>query len=135
MKVVTLRRTTALLSLAVCMVVFCAWAAQEEKDKTGPSQPASPADGHTIHVTAPHVVDGKVMDPYHHYCKVLSPEPVIECLCYTSSDPGARLEQVEYIVEHRCEVHYAERCCFSGRLEQELARPQTGDCHWEGTGA
>jgi hypothetical protein len=57
----------------------------------------SPADGHTIHVTAPHVVAGKVMGPYHHYCKVLSPEPVIECLCYSSSDPGARLEQVEYI--------------------------------------
>jgi hypothetical protein len=58
----------------------------------------SPADGHTIHVTAPHVVAGKVMGPYHHYCKVLSPEPVIECLCYSSSDPGARLEQVEYII-------------------------------------
>ena len=60
--------------------------------------PVSPADGHTIHVTAPHVVAGKVMGPYHHYCKVLSPEPVIECLCYSSSDPGARLEQVEYII-------------------------------------
>jgi hypothetical protein len=59
---------------------------------------ASPADGHTIHVTAPHVVAGKVMGPYHHYCKVLSPEPVIECLCYESSDPGARLQQVEYII-------------------------------------
>ncbi len=59
---------------------------------------ASPADGHTIHVTAPHVVAGKVMGLYHHYCKVLSPEPVIECLCYSSSDPGARLEQVEYII-------------------------------------
>jgi hypothetical protein len=59
---------------------------------------ASPADGHTIHVTAPHVVNGKVMGPYHHYCKVLSPEPVIECFCYASSDPGARLEQVEYII-------------------------------------
>jgi hypothetical protein len=58
----------------------------------------SPVDGHTIHVTAPHVVAGKVMGPYHHYCKVLSPEPVIECLCYSSSDPGARLEQVEYII-------------------------------------
>ncbi len=58
----------------------------------------SPADGHTIHVTAPHVVAGKVMGPYHHYCKVVSPEPVIECLVYGSSDPGARLEQVEYIV-------------------------------------
>ncbi len=59
---------------------------------------ASPADGHTVHVTAPHVVAGKVMGPYHHYCKVLSPEPVIECLCYESNEPGARLEQVEYIV-------------------------------------
>jgi len=80
------------------MVVFGARAAQEAKDNTGPGQPANPAAGHTIHVTAPHVVDGKVMGPYHHYCKVLSPEPVIECLCYTSADPGARLEQVEYIV-------------------------------------
>jgi hypothetical protein len=61
------------------------------------AMPATPADGHTVHVTAPHVVAGKVMGPYHHYCKTLSPEPVIECLCYTSSDPNARLEQVEYI--------------------------------------
>ncbi len=61
-------------------------------------RPASPADGHTIHVTAPHVVAGKVMGPYHHYCKVLSPEPVIECLCYESDAPGARLQQVEYII-------------------------------------
>jgi hypothetical protein len=29
---------------------------------------------------------------------VLSPEPIIECLCYRSNDPGARLEQVEYIM-------------------------------------
>ena len=58
----------------------------------------SPADGHTVHVTAPHVVAGKVMGPYHHYCKVLSSEPVIECLCYSSADPNARLEQVEYII-------------------------------------
>jgi Protein of unknown function (DUF1264) len=49
-------------------------------------------------VTAPHVVGGKVMGPFHHYCRVLSPEPIIECLCYRSSDPGARLEQVEYII-------------------------------------
>src|SRR5262249_37052495 len=59
---------------------------------------ATPADGHTIHITAPHVVAGRVMGPYHHYCKVLSPEPVIECLVYDSSELGARLEQVEYIL-------------------------------------
>jgi hypothetical protein len=51
-----------------------------------------------VHVTAPHVVAGKVMGPYHHYCKVLSPDPVIECLCYDSDAPGARLDQVEHIV-------------------------------------
>jgi hypothetical protein len=62
------------------------------------TKPATPADGHTVHVTAPHVVAGKVMGPYHHYCKVLSPEPVIECLVYGSSEPNARLEQIEYIV-------------------------------------
>ena len=59
---------------------------------------ATPADGHTVHVSAPHVVAGKVMGPYHHYCKVISPEPVIECLIYDSTDPGARLQQIEYIV-------------------------------------
>jgi len=65
---------------------------------TAQAKPATPADGHTIHVTAPHVVAGKVMGPYHHYCKVISPEPVIECLIYDSADSTARLQQIEYIV-------------------------------------
>ncbi len=60
--------------------------------------PMTPADGHSIHVLAPHVVEGKVMGPYHHYCKVLSAEPVIECLCYESTDSTAMIAQVEYIV-------------------------------------
>jgi hypothetical protein len=60
--------------------------------------PKTPADGHTIHVVAPHVINGKVVGPYHHYCKVLSPEPVIECLLCESADPGGRLEGVEYIL-------------------------------------
>ena len=62
------------------------------------ASPGTPADGHTIHVLAPHVVNGNVMGPYHHYCKILSQEPVIECLIYESTDPGARLEQIEYII-------------------------------------
>src|SRR5712691_582212 len=78
-------------ALAFLVLLAAPVAGQEAK-------PASPADGHTVHVTAPHVVNGKVMGPYHHYCKVLSPEPVIECLCYESNEPGARLEQVEYII-------------------------------------
>ena len=60
--------------------------------------PVSPASGYTVHVTAPHVVAGKERGPYHHYCKVLSAEPVIQCLVFASMDSTARLEQVEYIV-------------------------------------
>jgi len=66
--------------------------------RSTPAPPHTPADGHTIHVLAPHVVNGKRMGPYHHYCKILSPQPVIECLCYESTDSSARLAQVEYIL-------------------------------------
>jgi len=62
------------------------------------ASPGTPADGHTIHVVAPHLLNGKIMGPYHHYWKILSQEPVIECLIYESTDPGARLEQIEYII-------------------------------------
>lgn len=58
----------------------------------------TPADGHTIHVLAPHVVEGQVAGPFHHYCKVISPEPIIECLIYLSTDSLAPLSEIEYIV-------------------------------------
>ena len=59
--------------LISAVVALGAWSVpQQEKPKT-------PADGHDIHVLAPHQVDGKVMGPYHHYCKAVSSE-VIECL-------------------------------------------------------
>jgi len=67
----------------------------------GPDEGAdmkSPAEGYTVHVLAPHLVDGKQMGPYHHYCKVLAPDPVIQCLIYESTEPNARLSQVEFIV-------------------------------------
>ncbi len=58
----------------------------------------TPADGHTIHVTAPHLIDGKVRGPFHHYCKVVTEDPFIECLLYETDDPKAKLIGVEYIV-------------------------------------
>ena len=57
----------------------------------------TPADGHTIHVTAPHILNGKEMGPFHHYCKPVS-DTVIECLIYDTDDPKAMLTQVEYFV-------------------------------------
>lgn len=58
---------------------------------------ALPSDGYNVHVTAPHLVHGKVMGPYHHFCKVYKPDPVIVCLIYDSTDPNAMLSQVEWI--------------------------------------
>jgi hypothetical protein len=57
----------------------------------------TPADGHEIHVLAPHMMDGRVMGPYHHYCKAVSSE-LLECLIYESTDPNAVLKQIEYFV-------------------------------------
>ncbi len=49
----------------------------------------TPADGHDIHVTAPHMVNGHVMGPYHHYCKAVS-ETVLEQIEYFVAKPVAR---------------------------------------------
>jgi hypothetical protein len=56
------------------------------------------ADGFTIHVTAPHLYQGHEMGPVHHYCKPISPEPVIVCLLFDSPDPSAPLTGVEYVI-------------------------------------
>ena len=86
--------TTTILGLAAVAGLVAA--------KVGGPRPTSPAmtpaDGHTIHVLAPHVIEGQVMGPFHHYCKVTSPEPFIECLIYLSTDSMAPLVEVEYIV-------------------------------------
>jgi len=82
------------LLIGVCLLAGLTLAAgtasQEAKKLT-------PADGHDIHVVAPHVVDGVVMGPYHHYCKAVSPE-VLECLIYESTEANALMTQVEYMI-------------------------------------
>ena len=65
----------------------------------GQEAPASPADGFVVHVTAPHVVNGEVMGPIHHFCKPIRPEPVvIQCILFDTMDPNAPMTEVEYIV-------------------------------------
>jgi hypothetical protein len=76
-----------------CLLMTCAALAQETKEAAKPS----PADGYNIHVVAPHLVNGKEMGPYHHYCKVVAPDPQIVCLIFESTEPNAMLMQVEYI--------------------------------------
>lgn len=62
------------------------------------STPTSPAAGYEIHVVAPHVVEGQERGPFHHYCKPISPEPIIQCVIFESTDPAAPMTQVEYMV-------------------------------------
>ena len=80
-------RTTLLVVFAGLLTTL---SAQETKKPT-------PAEGYNIHVSAPHVVDGKIMGPYHHYCKVMAPDPQIVCLIFDSTEPNAMLQQVEFI--------------------------------------
>lgn len=65
----------------------------------GQEAPSSPAHGFDVHVTAPHVVNGEVMGPIHHYCKAIRPEPVvIQCILFDTTDADAPMTEVEYIV-------------------------------------
>jgi hypothetical protein len=86
-----MRRATAIRTAAVLLLVATSARAQG-------TSPASPAEGYNVHVLAPHLVDGRVMGPYHHYCKVLANDPQIVCLIYESTQPNAMLVQVEYIM-------------------------------------
>lgn len=91
--------------LAVLLLVVTAGCMPEGDTTTSEAEgspetaaPASPAAGFDIHVMAPHMVNGEVMGPFHHYCKVISPEPVIQCILFESELADAPMTEVEYIV-------------------------------------
>ena len=93
------------LSIAsvLSFAVLSMGAALAQDNAPAPAAPAAekkpgPADGFNIHVMAPHKFeDGTVHGPYHHYCKGISPE-ILQCLLFESTDPNARLTDVEYFV-------------------------------------
>jgi len=98
-----MNRTLSLLNGCFIVAMAAALSLAQEAPSASPTAPeasakATPADGHVIHVTAPHLIDGKVRGPFHHYCKVVSSEPFIECLLYETEDTNAKLIGVEYIV-------------------------------------
>jgi len=88
-----MRGIVCLCAAAVVMLVVASDLGAQEAPA-----PGSPADGFTVHVTAPHVVNGEVMGPFHHYCKPISPEPVIQCILFETTDAAAPMVEVEYIV-------------------------------------
>lgn len=58
---------------------------------------ANPLTGYTIHVTAPHVMDGEIVGPFHHFCKPINKD-IIQCILFESDEPNARMTEVEYMV-------------------------------------
>jgi hypothetical protein len=79
--------------LAITLVVTAASAGAQ-----APAKAPTPADGFGIHVSAPHMIQGREMGPVHHYCKPIAPDPIIQCLLYDSTEPNAPLTGVEFII-------------------------------------
>src|SRR5262250_3104850 len=93
-----LLRVLSVAALCCCVLLAVGWQQSGSSSAQAPAAPKSPAEGYTVHVSAPHVMDGHVGGPYHHYCKVMQPDPVqIVCLIYDKTDANAPLTQVEYI--------------------------------------
>lgn len=85
-------RRLSLVAALFCMMITTTALAAEKK--------MTPADGHTIHVTAPHQMeDGKVEGPYHHYCKPILEGKIFQCLLFDTDDSDAPLVGVEYFIE------------------------------------
>src|SRR5262245_42062110 len=86
----TMRITGIATALALCAGVLAAQAAAPARQ--------TPADGFTIHVSAPPMISGHEMGPVHHFCKVIAPDPIIQCLLYDDASANAPLTGVEYII-------------------------------------
>jgi len=98
------KRMAVLVLFALCALLALTWTTNYNPVSAAPQQAGgaaaakpSPAAGYDIHVLAPHLVGGKQMGPYHHYCKVYTPDPKIVCLIYESTEPNAMLSQIEWI--------------------------------------
>lgn len=93
-----LRKSFAFGLFGVCLLALGYFAGQVTVPAASAAPPATPAEGYSVHVSAPHVVDGHTMGPYHHYCKVMTSDPQMVCLIYESTEPNAPLVQIEWMI-------------------------------------
>ncbi len=94
-----LRKLAFPVALSLCLLMAGVRFGYTSKPAAAQQHEAgTPVDGYTVHVTAPHLVNGHVMGPYHHYCKVIAPDPYIVCQIYDNTDPNAPMTQIEFII-------------------------------------
>jgi hypothetical protein len=83
----------------LCLIAMASATLMATNPLLAEEKPASPADGYSIHIVAPHRhEDGTVHGPYHHYCKSIKPE-IMQCLIFLSTDPNAQLIEIEYFID------------------------------------
>ncbi len=64
-------------------------------------EPANgPLAGYTIHVSAPHVMNGEMVGPMEHYCKAINDE-IIQCVLFDGTGPDAKLTEIEYMISKK----------------------------------
>jgi hypothetical protein len=118
-------RWTAASLIAVSFAIGLALASPARSTGTA-ARRSTPADGHAIHVVAPHMLSGQEMGPVHHFCKVIMPDPVIQCLLYDTADPNAPLTGIEYIIAKKITRPLVTRGTWNANFHDHALEIATG---------
>jgi len=92
--------TKSLLAVAAFAVASAAVLAAPLRDAHAEAPANGPLAGYTIHVSAPHVMNGEMVGPMEHYCKAINKE-IIQCILFDGTGPNAKLTEVEYMVSKK----------------------------------
>ncbi len=90
-------KKTLQAGLVSIFFVGCSSMVANADDKTPPPNPLA---GYTIHVSAPHIMNGEGVGPFHHFCKAIN-DDIIQCILFESTEPNARMTEVEYMVSKK----------------------------------
>ena len=102
----------SLWALAAFAVATVAMASTTLKNAYADTPANGPLAGYTIHVSAPHVMNGEMVGPMEHYCKAIDNE-IIQCILFDGTGPNAKLTEVEYMIA------------------KKLVKKHTSDWKWE----
>ncbi len=115
-------RTLLHVTAAIAAIQLTAGAAGAQQMGSKPS----PADGYSIHVTAPHMYQGREIGPVHHFCKPITDDPIIVCLLYDTMEPNAHLHGIEYIVAKSLTRPQVSRGLWNANFHDHLVEIATG---------
>jgi len=86
----------------------------------------TPADGYSIHVTAPHMYQGREIGRVHRFCKPIAEDPIIMCLLYDTMEPNAHLHGIEYVEAKSLTRPQVSRRLWNADFHDHLVEIATG---------